>query len=106
MLNVTLSLDEVLNMLTVANQRRRRRRRLSRISPLSLFRFRIYFSKLMNLFGQLVGLLGRGISPTQGLYLHRTTQHRETRTHFHASSWIRISEPSVRAAIGTGSCRW
>jgi len=28
----------------------------------------------MNLFGHLVGLLGRGISPTQGLYLHRTTQ--------------------------------
>jgi len=26
--------------------------------------------------GHLVGLLGRGISPTQGLYLHRTTQHR------------------------------
>jgi len=31
----------------------------------------------MNLFGQLVGLLGRGFSPTQGLYLHRTTQHRK-----------------------------
>jgi hypothetical protein len=31
----------------------------------------------MNLFGQLVGLLGWGISPTQGLYLHRTTQHRK-----------------------------
>jgi hypothetical protein len=31
----------------------------------------------MNLFGHLVGLLGRGISPTQGLYLHRTTRHRK-----------------------------
>jgi hypothetical protein len=39
------------------------------------------FLKLMNLFGQLVGLLGRGISPTQGLYLHRITKHRKTRTH-------------------------
>jgi len=30
----------------------------------------------MNLFGHLVGLPGRGISPTQDLYLHRTTQHK------------------------------
>jgi hypothetical protein len=30
--------------------------------------------KLMIPFRQLVGLRGRGISPTQGLYLHRTTQ--------------------------------
>jgi hypothetical protein len=28
----------------------------------------------------LVGLLGGGISPAQGLYLHRTTQHRKTQT--------------------------
>jgi hypothetical protein len=35
---------------------------------------------------QLVGLLGRVIGPTQGLYLHRTTQHRETQTHIHAQS--------------------
>jgi hypothetical protein len=28
------------------------------------------FLKLMNLFGQLVGLFRRGIFPTQGLYLH------------------------------------
>jgi len=28
----------------------------------------------MNLFGHLVGLLGRGISPTQGLDLRRKTQ--------------------------------
>jgi ABC-type phosphate transport system auxiliary subunit len=32
--------------------------------------FRILTSELMNLFGHLVGLLGRGISLTQGLYLH------------------------------------
>jgi hypothetical protein len=43
-------------------------------------------SELMNLFRHMVGLLGRGISPTQGLYLHRTTQHRKTRTHIHAPS--------------------
>jgi len=27
----------------------------------------------LRVFGHLVGLLGRGISPTQDLYLHRTT---------------------------------
>jgi hypothetical protein len=37
----------------------------------------------------LVGLLGWGISPTQGLYLHRTTQHRKTQTNIHAPSSIR-----------------
>jgi len=51
----------------------------------------------MNQFRHLVGLLGRGISPTQGLYLHSTTQHRKTRTHIHASSGIRTPDPSVRA---------
>jgi hypothetical protein len=34
-------------------------------------------------------LLGRGISPSQGRYLHRRAQHRKTRTHIHASSGIR-----------------
>jgi hypothetical protein len=77
----------------------RRRRRISRIRPLGLFRFQnLFFLKLMNIFGQLVGLLGRGISPTQGLYLHRTTQHRKTRTHIHSSIRIRTRDPSVRAA--------
>jgi len=52
----------------------------------------------MNLFGHLVGLLGRGINPTQGLYLHRTTQHRKTRTHIHAPSSVRTCDPNVRAA--------
>jgi hypothetical protein len=51
----------------------------------------------MNLFGQSVGLLGRRISPTQGLYPHRTTQHRKTRTHIHAPNGIRTRDPSVRA---------
>jgi hypothetical protein len=63
-----------------------------------LFRFRSLTSEIMNLFGQLVGLLGRGISPTQGLYLHRTTQHRKKRTHIHDPSRIRTCYPNVRAA--------
>jgi hypothetical protein len=46
----------------------------------------------------LVGLLGRGISPTQGLYLHRTTQHRKTQTNIRAPSRIRSCDPNVRAA--------
>jgi len=40
-----------------------------------LFRFRT--SELVNLFGHLVGFLGRWISPTQGFYLHSTTRHRK-----------------------------
>jgi hypothetical protein len=79
------------------HRRRRRRRRLSSIRPVGLLRFRI-FLKLMNLFTQLVGFLGWGIGPTQGLYLHSTTQHRETRTHTHTWSGIRTHDPSVRAA--------
>jgi hypothetical protein len=66
----------------------------------------------MDPFGHFVGLLGRGISPTQGHYLHRTTQHRKTWTYIHAPSRIRTSDPNVErpktvhaldlAAIGTG----
>jgi len=51
----------------------------------------------MNLFRHLVGLPAREISPTQGLYLHRTTEHSKTRTHIHASTGIRTRDPSVRA---------
>jgi hypothetical protein len=35
--------------------------------------------RFLELFRHTVGLLGRVISPSQGLYLHRTTQHRKTR---------------------------
>jgi len=41
----------------------------------------------MNLFGHLVGLLRQGISMTQGLYLHRTTQHRKTQT-YTSMPWV------------------
>jgi hypothetical protein len=37
------------------------------------------YRRFLELFRYLVGLLGRVISPSQGLYLHRTTQHRKTR---------------------------
>jgi len=47
--------------------------------------------------GHLVGLLGRGISPSQCRYLHRTAQCRKTRIHAHVSSGIRTHVPSVRA---------
>jgi hypothetical protein len=47
----------------------------------------------LNLFTQSVGLLGRGISPSQGRYLH-TGQH----TDIHALSGIRTHDPSVRAS--------
>jgi hypothetical protein len=45
----------------------------------------------------LVRFLRREISPTQGLYLHRTTQHRKTRTQIPASSGFRTHNPSVQA---------
>jgi hypothetical protein len=43
-------------------------------------------------FQHLVGFPGRGFSPTQGLYLHRTAQHRKTRTNIHAFSGIRTND--------------
>jgi len=61
----------------------------------------------MNLFGHIGKTPWRGISPMQGLHLHRTTQHRKTRTHIHTSSGIQTYDLSVRAlvraAIGTGT---
>jgi hypothetical protein len=61
-----------------------------------LLRIRISTSELMNLFEHLVGRLGCGYSPMRGLYPHRTTQQRKTRTHIHAPSGIRARDPSVR----------
>jgi hypothetical protein len=40
----------------------------------------------------------RWISPSQGRYLHKTTQTEETQTYIHASSGIRTHYPSVRAS--------
>jgi hypothetical protein len=44
----------------------------------------------------LVGLPGRGISPKQGLYLHRTPQKGKTRTNIHALSGILTLNPSMQ----------
>jgi len=41
---------------------------------------------------------------SQRQYLQRTAQHRKTRTHIHASSGIRIHDPSVRA-VKDRTCR-
>jgi hypothetical protein len=41
---------------------------------------RLTYGKFLKLFRHMVGLLGRVISPSQGLYLHRTAQHRKTWT--------------------------
>jgi hypothetical protein len=67
-------------------------------------------------FGHLVGLFGLGTSPSQTHYLRWRAQHRNARKYIHASSGIRIHDPSVRAvedrtcvldraAIGTDSKR-
>jgi hypothetical protein len=64
---------------------------LFRIRPIGLFQFRI-ISEIMN-HRQTVGLLGRVISSPEGLYLHRATQHRQTRTNIHAWRGIRTRDP-------------
>jgi hypothetical protein len=64
---------------------------LLRITTCSLFQFRI-ISEIMN-HRQTVGLLGRVISSSQGLYLHTTTQHRKARTSIHDLSGIRNRDP-------------
>jgi hypothetical protein len=46
--------------------------------------------------GQPVGLLGRGISPSQAATYRNTEQ---TQTNIHASSGIRIHDPSVPAGV-------
>jgi hypothetical protein len=51
-------------------------------SPVALQYFRTLATshrRFLELFRHMVGLLGRVISPSQGLYLHKTTQHRKTR---------------------------
>jgi hypothetical protein len=54
---------------------------------------------------QSVGLLGRGNSPTQGRYLHRTNEHRITQTNIHAFSGIGTHDPSVRAGEDSSCLR-
>jgi hypothetical protein len=53
----------------------------------------------------MVGLLGRVISPSQGLYLHRKTQHRKTRTNIHALSGTRTHDPRNQPAKTHASYR-
>jgi hypothetical protein len=55
---------------------------------------RLTYRRFVELFKHMVGLLGRVISPSQGLCLHRTTQHRKTWTNIHALSGIRTHDPS------------
>jgi hypothetical protein len=55
-------------------------------------------------FRQSVWLLGRGISQSQGRYLHRTTRTQK-KTDIHASSGLRTHDPSV--CVGEDiSCLW
>jgi hypothetical protein len=46
----------------------------------------------------LVRLTGRGISPTQGLYLHKKAQHTKTKTKIHALSGFQTYDWSIQAA--------
>jgi len=54
----------------------------------------------------LIGFLGQGISTTQGLYRHRTTQHRKTRTYIHAPTGTGTRDPSFRAVEDSTCLRW
>jgi hypothetical protein len=58
----------------------------------------VWISFYLWIFRYSVGLLWGGSVQRQGLYLHRTTQHREPQTHIHAPSRIRNCDPNVRAA--------
>jgi hypothetical protein len=63
------------------------------------------FFSFVNFFTQLVGHLGKVISPSQGRYLH-TAQHKHrinAHTDIHALSGIRTHDPSVRESED-GSC--
>jgi hypothetical protein len=59
---------------------------------------RLTYRRFLELFRHMVGLHGRVISPSQGLYLRRTTQHRKTPTNIHALSGIRTHDPSNQPA--------
>jgi hypothetical protein len=56
------------------------------------------YRRFLELFRHMVGLLGRVISPSQGIYLYGTTQHRKTRTNIHTLSGIRTHDPSNQPA--------
>jgi hypothetical protein len=56
---------------------------------------RLTYRRFLELFRHMVG---RVISPSQDLYLHKTTQHRKTRTNIHASSGIQTHNPSNQPA--------
>jgi hypothetical protein len=66
---------------------------LLKIRHYDLFKFR-NTSEIMNPFRHLVGLHRRGISPTQGPYVHKTAQQRKKRVFIHALSKIRTQGPS------------
>jgi hypothetical protein len=58
------------------------------VGPWPLFRFFIFFT-------QSVGILGRGISPSQGRYLHIGQHKHRINADIHASSGIQTHDPSV-----------
>jgi hypothetical protein len=70
------------------------------IGPWSLFQF-------LESYIQSIALLGRGIRPSQGLYLHTEHKHRINahNTDIHALSGIRTHDPSVRASEDSSCLR-
>jgi len=64
------------------------------LDPLACSNSELTF-ETMNLF-ILIGLLGWGISPSQGLYLHGKAQQRKMQMYIHVSK-IQTHNPSVQA---------
>jgi hypothetical protein len=56
---------------------------------------RLTYRRFLELFRHMVGLL---ISPSQGLYLYMTTQHRKMRTNNHVLNGIRTHDPRNKLA--------
>jgi hypothetical protein len=59
---------------------------------------RLTYRRFLELFRHMVGLLGRVISPSQGFYLNKTTQHRKMRTNIQALRGIQTHDPSNQPA--------
>jgi len=59
-----------------------------------LFRYGMKFWFYEYLYTHLLGLLGPGIGTSQGLYLHRTAQRKNTQTYIPTSNGIQSQDPN------------
>jgi hypothetical protein len=78
-----------------------------KLFPLRLSVYLQLLLQYLNLFTQSVGLLGQGIIPSQGHYLHREQHKRGINAHtdIHPLNWIRTHDPSVWAGEDSSCLR-